>query len=85
MSSFKEEIMRMVNETNLNIRKIKQMISDKVRDGSGGYDGLLNQPIDAYASCLQDLNEAGLEQQLSQDVQFWKNNLDQMQSKNKDI
>ena len=52
MSSFKEEIMRMVNETNLNIRKIKQMISDKVRDGSGGYDGLLNQPIDAYASCL---------------------------------
>ena len=68
MSNFKDEIMRLVNETNRNIRNIKQMLADKIRDGSGGYDGLLNQPKDAYTSCLQDLNEAGLEQQLSQDV-----------------
>ena len=68
MSNFKDEIMRLVNETNRNIRNIKQMLADKIRDGSGGYDGLLNQPKDAYTSCLQDLNETGLDQQLSQDV-----------------
>ena len=52
MTNFKDEIMRMVNETNRNIRNIKQMLGDKVRDGSGGYDGLLNMQKDAYASCL---------------------------------
>ena len=68
MTNFKDEIMRMVNETNRNIRNIKQMLGDKIRDGSGGYDGLLNMQKDAYASCLQDLDEAGLEQKLNQDV-----------------
>ena len=42
MKSFKEEIIQKVQDANRNIRSIRKMLEDNIRDGSGGYDGLLN-------------------------------------------
>ena len=52
---------------------------------STAYDGILNGTRENYDEHIPCLDEAGLEQKLQKNVEYWQKNLENMKVKNKQL